>query len=162
MNDKIASGKVQDSVSGKFISKYDPSIGEDIVELSRQGYTLEAIAGYLGISRKTLFRWRQENPELEALCEVAQGMRQFAWEKTLISAPSGPAVQAAAMALRAMDMKNFNDRKQIDFNVETKQTLDLSKLSLDDLQALQSLVAKQEALSITDQVEDAEYEEVPH
>lgn len=154
---EIVSGQVRDEVSGKFVSKYDPSVGEDIVELSRKGFTLEAIAGYLGISRKTLFRWRQENPELEALCEVAQGMRQFAWEKTLIDAPSGPAVQAASMALRAMDMKNFNDRKQIDVNVETKQTIDLKNMSLEDLQALQSLVSKQEQLTIT----DAEYEEVP-
>jgi len=154
---KIVSGQVRDEVSGKFVSKYDPSVGEDIVKLSREGYTLEAIAGYLGISRKTLYRWRQENPELEELCEVAQGMRQFAWEKTLISAPSGPAVQAASMALRAMDLKNFNDRKQVDVTVETKQTIDLKNMSLEDLQALQSLVSKQEQLAIT----DAEYEEVP-
>lgn len=139
---------------GRFTSKYDPKYGEEIVRMSQMGYSLNAIAGHIGISRRTLDLWRQKHPEFAELCENAKFMRQYSWETTLIEAESGPKVQAASLSLRAMDVHTFNDRRQLDVVVENKHTFDMSKLSAEELRTLIAIQERQEQAQIV----DVEYE----
>lgn len=144
---------------GTYQCMFDISVGEKVIELSNQGYSLEAIAGELGVTRKTIYTWRQKYPEFAHLCEVAQGKRLFAWEKKIIDAESGPAVQAATLALRGSGLNIWQDRKQLDVVVETQNKLSLDKMSPEDIKKLMQIVQTQQ-LAIENQIEDADYEEV--
>lgn len=44
-------------------SKYDPKYCEMLVEHMAEGFSFEAFAGKLRVSRATVFNWRDQNPE---------------------------------------------------------------------------------------------------
>lgn len=141
---------------GRYVSTFDISVGEEVVRLSKLGYSMEAIAGSLGVNRRTIYSWQEKHPEFKELCQKAQSMRIFAWETKMVEAESGPSVQAASLALRASGLRHWNDKQQVAIEVEHKHQIDLTKMSAPDIEALMQIVGKQEQLAIT----DADYEEV--
>lgn len=150
-----ATKRIQNEKTGVFETKFDISVGKTVTELSEQGYSLEAIAGQLGVSRRTLYNWVKKYPEFAELCEIASDKRLFAWETKMIKAESGPSVQAASLALRGSGLGQWQDKKQIDVSVETNHKINLETMSPEEIKALMSIVQKQETLAI-----EAEYEEV--
>lgn len=61
-------------------TKYDPAMCEQVIECLAQGYSLSAAAGYIGISRQTLYQWTEENPEFSDAVRVGQAKAAIWWE----------------------------------------------------------------------------------
>ena len=156
-----SAGRKKDKENGRFVEKFDNSIGEQVMELSRKGYSLQAIAGHLGLSREVFYLWMRKYPEFKELCMIAKDARIFAWEKKMVDAESGPAVQAASLALRASGLHDWKDKKEMEVSVENKHTINLEQMSPDQIKQLMSIVQTQESLAIEDQSEDVEFEEMP-
>jgi|SRR5271166_2028205 len=44
-------------------SKYDPAFCDQVIELMKEGLSFGAVAGALGVSRRTIYEWADEHPE---------------------------------------------------------------------------------------------------
>jgi hypothetical protein len=59
---------------------YDPSFCEKAIELGNKGKSLEQISGELGITYRTLCRWRDEHEEFCHALEEAKIREMIWWE----------------------------------------------------------------------------------
>ena len=59
---------------------YTEEMGETVIEHMRQGYSLTAASGKLGVSRQTVYRWATEKPEFNDALEVARAATAAWWE----------------------------------------------------------------------------------
>ncbi len=62
-------------------SEYDPSFCEKAIELGSKGKSLEQISGALGITYRTLCRWREEHVEFCHALEEAKIKEMIWWEE---------------------------------------------------------------------------------
>jgi transposase len=61
-------------------SLYDPAYCEQVIELGKIGKSVEAIGAILGVGTKTLYNWRDENPEFLHALELAKEFELQWWE----------------------------------------------------------------------------------
>ena len=61
-------------------SLYDPAYCEQVIELGKIGKSTEAIGAILGVGTKTLYNWRDENPEFLRALELAKEFELHWWE----------------------------------------------------------------------------------
>jgi len=54
------------------MSKYTKACCDRVIELGRLGYHLEEMASELGVTRKTLYNWRQQHEAFNEAFELAQ------------------------------------------------------------------------------------------
>ena len=61
-------------------SLYDPWYWEEVVALGKIGKSVEAIGAILGVGTKTLYNWRDENPEFLHALDMAKEFELHWWE----------------------------------------------------------------------------------
>jgi hypothetical protein len=61
-------------------SLYDPKYCEEVIALGRIGKSVEAIGAILGVGTKTLYNWRDENPEFLHALDMAKEFELQWWE----------------------------------------------------------------------------------
>jgi transposase len=61
-------------------SKYDPKFCDEVIALGRIGKSVEAIGAILGVGTKTLYNWRDENPEFLHALDMAKEFELQWWE----------------------------------------------------------------------------------
>ena len=61
-------------------SKYDPAYCEQVIELGKEGKSVEQIAVRLGVGTRTMYEWRDVHPEFSHAMEVAKECEQDWWE----------------------------------------------------------------------------------
>ena len=61
-------------------SLYDPAYCEQVIELGKLGKSIEQIAAYLGVGTKTIYNWRDENPEFLHALDISKDFEQAWWE----------------------------------------------------------------------------------
>lgn len=66
-------------------SKYDPKYCEESIEYLRQGFSVTALAGHIGVARSTIFKWAEENEEFSDALKTGQAMAAAFWERTLLN-----------------------------------------------------------------------------
>lgn len=64
-------------------SDYDPIYCVRVVEFLRDGFSLAAFAGELGVARSTVYKWAEEHEEFSDAVKRAQAASALAWEKRL-------------------------------------------------------------------------------
>lgn len=63
-------------------SKYDPGYCDEAIEfIGKQGFSKEAFAGYLEISRDTLYEWINKYPEFSDSIKKAEAISLKHWEE---------------------------------------------------------------------------------
>ena len=62
-------------------SKYDPKYCDKVVSLLSKGYSKEATAGKLGISRDTLYEWCQIHEDFSDSIKTGEAKSRYYWEK---------------------------------------------------------------------------------
>ncbi len=62
-------------------TKYDPAMVERVVPFLSQGYSLMGLAGHLGVSLETIYRWRDEYPEFCDAIKTGQAASGAWWEE---------------------------------------------------------------------------------
>jgi hypothetical protein len=61
-------------------SKYDSKFCDEVIALGKIGKSVEAIGALLGVGTKTLYNWRDENPEFLHALDMAKEFELQWWE----------------------------------------------------------------------------------
>lgn len=64
-------------------SKYKPEYCTEAIEFMRDGYSVTALAGHLGVARSTVFKWAEENAEFSDALKTGQALAAKWWEEKL-------------------------------------------------------------------------------
>ena len=80
-------------------SLYDPAYCEQVIELGKLGKSIEQIAAYLGVGTKTIYNWRDENPEFLHALDISKDFEQAWWEDQahayMLETKDGPKLNAS-------------------------------------------------------------------
>lgn len=95
-------------------TKFEPYIGERILELMAEGLSLCAAAAECDISRQTIYRWKDENPDFRDTVNIAMGKRQLFLERRLMSADIGAVVTSTIFALKNAGAEDWRDKREIE------------------------------------------------
>jgi transposase-like protein len=80
-------------------SSYSPQRCDEIIAIMREGYTVTAAAGRMGLDRATLYRWAKAYPEFCDALGLAKGLRVLRWERELLSTTDATRVRVCIAAL---------------------------------------------------------------
>lgn len=75
---------------------YKPEYCEAVVEFMAKGYSIEAFAGFIGVTKQTIYNWKESFPEFLDAVQLGTAKCQYWWE------------QQGNTSLH--DGKNFSDR----------------------------------------------------
>jgi hypothetical protein len=62
-------------------STYDPAFCEQIVDFMKDGFSIGAFAGNIGVCRATIFNWADDYPEFLDAVKRAKAASQLWWER---------------------------------------------------------------------------------
>jgi transposase-like protein len=106
-------------------TKYDPKFCEDVIEQMAKGYSKEAVAGYLGISKDTLYRWIKEHKEFSDAVHIGETKSQFLWESKAVDysvhTKDGKRLDSRIYSLQMKNRFNWTDKKEIELGEETSK-----------------------------------------
>lgn len=72
---------------------YKPEYCEMIIEFMGRGFSKEAFAGHLKISKNTLYEWIKSNAEFQDAAQIAEERCRVFWEEAAISQFTGELTQ---------------------------------------------------------------------
>lgn len=101
---------------------FTPEMGEQILVLMEQGFSLAAAASQINIHRQRVYEWMERHPEFADTIRLAQVKRQFFLEKRLLTADQGPVVTSTIFALKNAGPDDWRDKQEIDHSGEVKYT----------------------------------------
>lgn len=81
-------------------SLYTPDMGERVIAIMREGLSITAAAGEIGISRDTIYAWAKENPAFSDALNLGRAARVSTLERQLLTMEAGPMVTARIFALK--------------------------------------------------------------
>ena len=130
---------------------YRPEFCESIVDLGREGKSVAQMASEFDVSKQTLFNWADAHPDFLDAMTRAKTHAQAWWESqgqtNMLLAPGAGtfngSVWSRSMAARFPD--DWRENKGVELTganggaVETKTTLDMSGLSVEQLRAVASI-----------------------
>jgi transposase len=104
-------------------TKYEPEFCERVVEFMAKGYSKEAVAGELWITKDTLYEWEKRYPEFsDALKQGVELSRKF-WEKTAIDnivySQKGRKADAVLWIFNMKNRFGWSDKKEIELGEKT-------------------------------------------
>lgn len=95
-------------------SKYDPAFCDQMIAFCRQGYSLTAFAGSIGVSRETISEWDRVHPEFSVATKIAKAAAALKWEERagkVGERGGGPGTaQMIVFALKNMAAADFRDK----------------------------------------------------
>jgi len=101
-------------------TKYRRKFCQVAYDFLSQGYSKEALAGELGISRQCLYEWLEKNQEFGDTVSKAEAKAQFIWEKYGQDAVQGK-IKGFNTSVWMFVMKNrfgWKERESITFDQE--------------------------------------------
>lgn len=141
---EYAGTQIVNKKTGKFMSKYTPDVVHEVLELAEQGYSIVAIAAKMNIHAATFSRWRKEHPELDAVWQLAKDKRQYAFEKKLVESNNAHEVTSAKFVLERVYPAQYGNAANLHLQeANVINSIDLNKLSVEELTALQAIVQRQ-------------------
>lgn len=93
---------------------YTPDLGEKILALMVEGYSLAASAASLGIHRQRVYDWSDKYPDFKEIVELAKGNRQFFLERRLLTSDSSAIVSSTIFALKNASPDDWRDKQEVD------------------------------------------------
>lgn len=101
-------------------SKYDPALCDKVIELGRQGKSVEQISSDLGWHYKTLLYWAETHPEFLEAMELAKQYEMAYWEelatKHIVEDPRGPKLNTGlwSRSMAARFPKKYRENSKIE------------------------------------------------
>ena len=97
-------------------SKYKPEMCDEVLPFMAQGYSTTALAGYLGVSRQTLYDWMGAHPEFLDAVKEGQAASAIWWENCLRdNAQRGEGnATAAIFGLKNRASDDWRDKRDLD------------------------------------------------
>lgn len=131
-------------------TKYDPKFCEDVIEYMSLGFSATAAAGYIGVSRATLYKWADEHEEFMDALKTGQAKAALWWETAHRGVAIGEDGNASAtiFALKNRAPDDWRDRREVSAEhsgkISTEPTAQdlaqyLAKLSPEQRAALEAL-----------------------
>ena len=88
-------------------TKYKKAFCKVVIEKMAEGYSKEAVAGFLGIAKDTLYSWVKKYPEFSDAISIGESKSRLFWEKLMIDhvvySRGGPRINNQVLSL---NMKN--------------------------------------------------------
>ena len=104
-------------------SKYEPRYCDEVVEFCREGYSITAFAGEIGVARDTLTDWGARYPEFLAALKRAKSACARWWEergRSIGEGGGGPgSATLVTFQLRNQAPDDFQDRRQVEHSGST-------------------------------------------
>lgn len=94
-------------------SKYTPEMCAKAIDLMADGFSVLAVAGVLGVGRRTVYDWIERHEEFAEAVELGQAKRCHFWEKKLKDAASGPEVTSCIFTLKNAAPEEWRDRVDV-------------------------------------------------
>lgn len=97
-------------------TKYDPKYCEEVVEYMRDGYSVTAFAGHIGVARSTVFKWADEHEEFSDSLKTAQAMAAQWWEDRLrdVAMTGTGNATAAIFGVKNRSSEDYKDKRETD------------------------------------------------
>lgn len=121
---------------------YYDGLGDDMIALMKDGYSLTASAATLGFHRRRIYDWEEKHPEFAHAIKIARGLRLHKLETDLLAAKDAPTVTSRIFALKNADAEEWREKISVD-NTSSDGTMGLSAAAV--LTALKAKHASNDA-----------------
>lgn len=137
--------------SGFPLTSYRPEFCQAVIDFMGQGYTISAFAAEIGVTKMTIRNWAHAHPEFVEAVHVGQVACQKWWEDQLHDVAvkgthTSGRVTAIVFALKNRGKEDWADIQRVEigggFTVAHEDRLDVSRLTLEELVALEQLATK--------------------
>lgn len=121
---------------------YRPEYCQRAIDFMRQGYSVTALAGHLGVSKNAIYEWMAAHRDFGDAVNIGRAARVAALETKLLNTSQGVGVTAAIFALKNADPDEWQDR----YNTETEVSVAIQHLS--DEQLLQIIATARSPVTV--------------
>jgi hypothetical protein len=128
-------------------SKYDPAYCDQVIELGKQGKSLEQMSLQLLVSYRTLCNWRDQHPEFFHALESAHRFSQAWWEDKaqghIVEAKEDAKINAGLWAkiMAARFPESYSDRSKVELTGKDGGALEIDHFN-SALEGLLDIVEK--------------------
>jgi len=117
-------------------TKYEERFCEMLIEKMAEGYSKEACAGYIGISKQTLYDWAKANPKFLDAIAIGETQSRLHWEETLVEykvhTKNGKQINGQVFNLNMKNRFGWRDKQDVTVDdPNSKQTKKTFAFSLD-------------------------------
>lgn len=97
-------------------TKYDPAYCDEAIEFLKDGYSVKAFAGHIGVALSTVYKWADENPDFSDALKAGQAAAALWWERTLRNnAQTGEgSASAAIFGVKNRSQEEWRDKIEQD------------------------------------------------
>lgn len=99
-------------------SQYKPEYCEKAIEFMKEGYSVTAFAGSIGVADSTVRLWAEKTPEFSAALKAAQALAAKRWEEILLNvALTGDGnASAAIFGVKNRSKEEWKDKIEVEGN----------------------------------------------
>ncbi len=105
---------------------YDPKYCDVVIEEMAKGYSKEAVAGYIGISKSTLYQWAKDHDEFSNAISIGESKSQRHWENKLVDhavhTKNGKQINGQVFNLNMKNRFGWKDKQEISADEATKKS----------------------------------------
>lgn len=105
-------------------TKYDPAMCQMLIDGMSKGFSIEACAGKIGVSKETVYQWVKEHPEFSDAKKTGEALSRDFWESLGIdhilnksySSREGGESKSLNAAVWCFNMKNrfgWRDKQEV-------------------------------------------------
>lgn len=90
-------------------------MGQELIDFMAQGYSKEATAAHLGISKDTLYAWNNKHPEFSDAIKEGEQQSRLWWEKIGMGGMVGkvPGFNASTWIFNMKNRHGWTDKKEV-------------------------------------------------
>jgi transposase-like protein len=137
-------------------TKYDPAFCQQIIDEMAKGFSLDAASVRIGVNASSLYAWQKEHPDFSKAIEEGRRKAIQWWEERALNVAEGkPGNQqmiSLALRNRSRSANGWVDTQKLEHSgpdgspIQTQNTLDVSALNSDQLDALMTALEASVAL----------------
>jgi len=96
-------------------TKYKASMCQELIDFMAQGYSKEATAAHLGISKDTLYAWDKKHKEFSDAIKEGEQQSRLWWEKIGMGGMVGkvPGFNASTWIFNMKNRHGWTDKKEV-------------------------------------------------
>lgn len=97
-------------------TSYKPEYCQTAIDFLAQGYSVTALAGFIGCARSSVFKWAEENAQFSDALKTGQAKASYFWEQTLrnVATKGEGNATAAIFGVKNRCRDDWSDLAQID------------------------------------------------
>lgn len=110
-------------------TEYKPEYCQKLIDYMALGYSYEAFAGKLGVSKQTLYNWEKANQDFMDAKSIAVEKCRVYWESLAIDNPFTTKLGGLNTGVWVFNMKNrfkWTDKVEVEAGEETRNVLKLA------------------------------------